>query len=79
MELSAKEAFELQQCMCVLIEDEYSPNSIGYDACGWEFSANIIYRCMVSGIWDIWDSGWMESKGFARNDYHAFLQRAGRA
>jgi len=75
MELTEEEAFELQQCMCVLTEDEYSPDSIGYIQCGWEFSVNIIYRCMVSGIWGIWNGGWLESRGIVRNDYYGFCKR----
>jgi|GEM_PF-1673149 len=72
MQLSEIEAFELQQCMCVLIGDEYPPDSIGYDTCGWEFSVNIIYRCMVSGIWTIWNGD--GSSIFSGNDYYAFCK-----
>jgi len=75
MNLSEKEAFELQRSIYLTTLDDYSPDSIGYMACGWKFSVNIIYRCLVSGIWDICDSGWMESKGLARTDYYAFCKR----
>jgi len=74
MELTEEEAFELQQCMSVLTEDEYSPDSIGYMKFGWVFSVNIIYRCMISNIWEIWDSGWMESQDLNRNDYYTFCK-----
>jgi len=74
MELSEKEAFELQQCMCELMGDDHSPSSIGYYACGRGFSVNIIYRCLVSGLWDIWSGVKIGSNGFNINDCYSFCK-----
>lgn len=62
-----KDYVSIQNDIFMLSLDDYSPHGVlggvseEADLNAWQYTVDIIYRCLVAGLWKVWNIEWMEA------------------
>ena len=69
----------IQNDIYMLTLDDYTPHGVlgglgmEPDISAWQYSVDIIYRCLAVGLWKLWNVEWMEFHGM--QDYRALCKK----
>ncbi|WP_122221118.1 hypothetical protein [Pseudomonas syringae group genomosp. 3] len=75
MNIPVNPAIAIQNDIFVLTLDDYPPHgilggmSIEKNLQAWQYSVDVIHRCLVSGLWSLFNKAWISYHGVKNYDF----------